>query len=82
MMTRMMIALMAILASISGASAQSYPTRPVTVIVPFAAGGPSDALARIMGDHMKATLRPTLPDRERDGSSRLDRGRPCGPCGA
>ena len=36
--------------------AQNYPTRPVTVIVPFAAGGPTDVVARIVGDHMGRTL--------------------------
>jgi tripartite-type tricarboxylate transporter receptor subunit TctC len=41
----------------TGAYAQSnYPTRPVTVIVPFAAGGPTDVIARIVGDHMSRTL--------------------------
>ena len=43
-----------------GASAQSYPTRPVTVIVPFPAGGPTDTIARIMGDHMRNTLGQTV----------------------
>src|SRR5687768_18515739 len=38
------------------ASAQQYPTRPITVIVPFAAGGPTDVIARIVGDHMSRTL--------------------------
>lgn len=38
------------------AAAQGYPTRPVTVIVPFAAGGPSDAVARLVGQSMAATL--------------------------
>ncbi len=41
----------------SGAQAQgTYPQRPITMIVPFAAGGPTDVIARIMGDHMSRTL--------------------------
>jgi tripartite-type tricarboxylate transporter receptor subunit TctC len=38
------------------ARAQSYPTRPITLIVPFAAGGGTDVPARIIGDHMSRTL--------------------------
>jgi len=38
------------------ATAQSYPTRPITLIVPFAAGGPTDIVARIVGEHMSKTL--------------------------
>src|SRR5262249_1471880 len=38
-------------------SAQSsYPSKPIIVIVPFAAGGPTDVVARILGDHMSRTL--------------------------
>jgi len=33
-----------------------YPTRPVTLIVPFAAGGPTDVISRIVGEHMSRTL--------------------------
>ena len=40
--------------------AQDYPARPITVIVPFAAGGPTDVIARIVGDHMSKTLGQTL----------------------
>jgi tripartite-type tricarboxylate transporter receptor subunit TctC len=46
----------AVIFGIAGAHAQTYPARPITVIVPFGAGGPSDALARILGEHMRQTL--------------------------
>ena len=36
--------------------AQAYPTRPITIIVPFPAGGPTDTLARILTDHMRVSL--------------------------
>src|SRR5215467_12677737 len=39
------------------AEAQDYPNRPITIIVPFAAGGPSDTLARNLGSTMSATLK-------------------------
>src|SRR5262249_39656082 len=39
------------------AQAQSeYPSRPITLIVPFAAGGPTDVIARIVGEHMSRTV--------------------------
>ena len=38
------------------ALAQTYPAKPVIVIVPFAAGGPTDIIARIVGEHMSKTL--------------------------
>lgn len=38
------------------AIAQEYPTKPITVIVPFAAGGPTDVVARLIGEHMSRTL--------------------------
>jgi len=38
------------------ASAQNYPARTINLIVPFAAGGPSDALARLIAQSMSATL--------------------------
>jgi putative tricarboxylic transport membrane protein len=40
----------------SASAQQSYPTRPITVVVPFAAGGPTDVLTRILGQHMSHTL--------------------------
>ena len=38
------------------ASAQTYPSRPITLIVPSAAGGPSDTLTRILTERMKLSL--------------------------
>ena len=51
-MTRRLIAAAALLAVIgmNGATAQEYPARPVTIIVPFAAGGPADITGRIVAD--------------------------------
>jgi tripartite-type tricarboxylate transporter receptor subunit TctC len=37
--------------------AQDYPSRPITMIVPFSAGGPGDVIARILGNAMSATLK-------------------------
>ena len=38
--------------------AQSYPNRAVTLVVPFAAGGPTDTVARTLGQSMTRTLGP------------------------
>ena len=42
--------------TMGAAAAQGFPQRPITMIVPFAAGGPTDVVARIVGDHMSRTL--------------------------
>jgi tripartite-type tricarboxylate transporter receptor subunit TctC len=47
---------LAILAGTAGAAAQSYPSRPITMIVPFAAGGVTDIVARIVSERMKTSL--------------------------
>jgi len=49
-------ALIAVLSFGSAAHADTYPSHPITIVVPFAAGGPSDAMARILGERMKASL--------------------------
>ena len=43
-------------AACSIATAQTYPAKPITIVVPFSAGGPTDTLARIMGERMRKTL--------------------------
>jgi len=53
-------ALLATLAFAGVAAAQNFPSRPITIIVPFSAGGPSDAMARILAERMKVTLGETL----------------------
>jgi tripartite-type tricarboxylate transporter receptor subunit TctC len=49
-------AFIALLTVGSAAAADQFPSRPITMVVPFAAGGPSDAMARILGERMKVSL--------------------------
>src|SRR6516225_9002326 len=46
----------AVLAVSRTAKAQTFPSRPITMIVPFAAGGTLDLTARIVGEHMSRAL--------------------------
>jgi tripartite-type tricarboxylate transporter receptor subunit TctC len=55
-MARSIMVAAAIVASIGAAQAETYPSRPITMIAPFPAGGPSDALARILSEPMRAAL--------------------------
>ena len=45
-----------IIGCVASANAQVYPSRPVSIIVPFPAGGPNDTLARILAERMKSAL--------------------------
>jgi tripartite-type tricarboxylate transporter receptor subunit TctC len=54
-MLRALLGLALIVAS--GAYAQNFPTRPITVVVPFSAGGPTDTLTRNLGQAMSAQLK-------------------------
>jgi tripartite-type tricarboxylate transporter receptor subunit TctC len=57
MPTIRMIAAAAVLAGlIAPAAAQTYPTRPMSMVVPFAAGGPQDVLGRLMAQRMSEIL--------------------------
>jgi tripartite-type tricarboxylate transporter receptor subunit TctC len=44
------------LSCMANASAEDYPSRPITVIVPFPAGGPTDAIIRNLGERMRVSL--------------------------
>jgi tripartite-type tricarboxylate transporter receptor subunit TctC len=59
-MRKFILAVLATLALGGAAFAQNFPSRPVTVIVPFSAGGPSDAMCRILAERMKTTLGETV----------------------
>ena len=48
--------LTALALGLAGGAFAAYPERPITMIVPFAAGGPTDVTARIVGEHMSRTL--------------------------
>src|SRR5262249_36004629 len=50
------MALVAVVGSIGSAPAQDYPSRPITMIVPYPAGGLFDALARILAEPMRGAL--------------------------
>jgi tripartite-type tricarboxylate transporter receptor subunit TctC len=50
------LAVLAPIAAAPVATAQTYPARPITMNVPFAAGGPTDTIARIIAQRMSATL--------------------------
>lgn len=56
-MKKLFVAVAGLSAIIAGpALAQTYPTKPITMIVPFAAGGPTDIIARIVAEPMSRTL--------------------------
>jgi tripartite-type tricarboxylate transporter receptor subunit TctC len=60
-MSRLLGALvLAMFAGLSGAHAQNYPTRPITLVVPFPPGGSTDAAARIMAERMRVPLGQTI----------------------
>jgi tripartite-type tricarboxylate transporter receptor subunit TctC len=58
---RMLLSLLVLsCAAIAEAHAQPYPARPVIMVVPFSAGGPTDTIARIMAERMRGPLGQTV----------------------
>src|SRR6266852_6231328 len=50
----------ATMAGVASADAQGYPSRPITMVVPYSAGGPTDTIARIMAERMRGPLGQTI----------------------
>jgi tripartite-type tricarboxylate transporter receptor subunit TctC len=61
MTKRLLIATVAVtLMGVLNADAQNFPSRPITIVVPFAAGGPTDVIARVIGERLRGTLGQTV----------------------
>src|SRR5689334_23753336 len=54
------VLLMLLLSPVMPALAEDFPTRPITMVVPFSAGGPGDVIARLLGTSMSATLKQSV----------------------
>jgi tripartite-type tricarboxylate transporter receptor subunit TctC len=59
-MKTLLIALAAIVGFVSEVIAQPYPSRPITMVVPYATGGSTDAIGRIMAERMRVSLGQTV----------------------
>src|SRR5215203_5517789 len=69
-------AILATAANVGTATAQVYPSRPITTIVPFPAGSPSDLVTRIMAERMRVTLgQPVIVENVIGGSGSIGAGR-------
>ena len=55
-MRKLLLAAVLAAAGFGSAAAQVYPSRPITIVVPFPPGGPVDKLARILAEPMRASL--------------------------
>ena len=51
------LSIVAVFAAIQGAGAADYPTRPIKLVVPYAAGGPTDVLGRLVGEYLGRDLK-------------------------
>jgi len=60
MRTAILAALAALLAFAGNARADNFPSRQITIVVPFSAGGPSDAMARVLAERMQRSLGQTI----------------------
>src|SRR5690349_19896204 len=59
-MNRTLLSLALAAAMIVPATAQDYPSRPISIVVPYPAGGVTDGLIRLLAEHMKGSLGQTV----------------------
>jgi tripartite-type tricarboxylate transporter receptor subunit TctC len=65
---KLLCAIVAVVIATTLVQAQDYPTRAITLVVPYAAGGGNDAMARIVADHMGRTLGQQIVIENRGGA--------------
>jgi tripartite-type tricarboxylate transporter receptor subunit TctC len=66
---RLFAAALLIMLSASCAAAQEYPNRPIRIVVPFPAGGPTDILSRVIGQRMSEDFRQPVVIENRPGAN-------------
>ena len=69
--TRRAAALLLALGALCGAQAQEFPSRPITLVVPYAAGGPTDVATRIIAEQMRAALGVMVAVENKPGASTI-----------
>jgi tripartite-type tricarboxylate transporter receptor subunit TctC len=75
-MRKLLVAVVAVGAFALGASAQTWPSRPITIIAPFPAGGPLDTIARIVAEPMREVLgQPVLVENVAGAGGNIGTGR-------
>lgn len=67
----LLLAIACLAVSAAALHAQPYPSRPIRVVVPYPAGGPTDILARLVGDRLSRSLNQTVVIENKPGASSM-----------